>query len=175
VGHSRRADLTVDSTGAAHIRYFDDVNDDLRYAYRNPGGVWTTRTVEREGLNGMRPNGISADPRFVSIANPAEADLHLRASSPALGRGTDGSDLGAYPFAGAAAHARLRAGESAGAASEDEASGCSVGGGGTRALPWALAAGLFALAVRRRRRGGASGSAGRRAGDLAGQRSPESA
>jgi Periplasmic copper-binding protein (NosD) len=41
-------------------------------------------------------NSISADPRFVSLTGGAE-DFHLQPSSPAIGKGEGGVDMGAYP------------------------------------------------------------------------------
>jgi hypothetical protein len=40
-------------------------------------------------------NTISKDPLFV---NTSEFDFHLQTGSPAIGAGSDGSDLGAFPF-----------------------------------------------------------------------------
>ncbi len=43
--------LKLDGQGVAHISYFDDTDDDLKYAYKS-GGVWTTETVDATGSVG---------------------------------------------------------------------------------------------------------------------------
>jgi hypothetical protein len=49
---------------------------------------------------GQDANSISASPRFDDSSSVRNFDAHLRAGSPAIGRGSGGSDIGAYPFGG---------------------------------------------------------------------------
>jgi hypothetical protein len=50
-------------------------------------------------LTGQDGNSIYGDPRFTSTSSVANFDPRLLSTSPAIGRASDGSDIGAFPFA----------------------------------------------------------------------------
>ncbi|MCZ7680922.1 MAG: hypothetical protein M5U28_19925 [Sandaracinaceae bacterium] len=59
--------LALDALGGVHVSYRDAAASDLRYAYRSPGGVWTTTTVDADGVTG----------KDTSIALDASGGVHI--------------------------------------------------------------------------------------------------
>ena len=58
--------IALDSSGKAHISYFDDTNDDLKYA-TNASGAWVTTTVDSSGEVG----------EYTSIALDSSGKVHI--------------------------------------------------------------------------------------------------
>ncbi len=48
-------DVAVDSAGRPHVAYYDDTDDNLKYAYYN-GSSWTIQTVDSAGTVGQYPS-----------------------------------------------------------------------------------------------------------------------
>ncbi len=73
-------DIYVDSADYVYISYYDDTNDDLKYAKRNPGtGTWTTSTIDSTGDVGAI-NSISAHgslPLYIAYADTTNYDIKL--------------------------------------------------------------------------------------------------
>jgi hypothetical protein len=107
-------------------------------------------------------HGVLTNPRFMKdgvLIEEGEPDLRLKASSPARGKGSDGSDLGSHPYGEARsafsvddAQERRVSAELSPTASESrlQAPGCQMSGGDRPSSAWGLGLALLALAMTRR-------------------------
>ena len=60
--------MAIDAaTGRIHVAYYDDANDDLRYARKDPGGAWVLKLIDAGGIVGS----------FTSIALGPAGVVHI--------------------------------------------------------------------------------------------------
>jgi hypothetical protein len=71
-------------SGRLHVAYFDAVQGDLRYARKDPGGVWVRRLIDSAGTVG-RDTSIAVDGSevvHISYYDATNQDLKLATGSP---------------------------------------------------------------------------------------------
>jgi hypothetical protein len=69
------------ATGRIHVAYFDDTNDDLRYARKDPGGTWVLKLLDAAGLVGSYTSMVLDSTGAVHIGYYDETNGDLKRAS----------------------------------------------------------------------------------------------
>ena len=70
-------------TGRLHVAYYDETNKDLKYARKDPGGVWNRKVLDLEGDVGSHPSIAVDDSGTVHIAYRDETNKRLKIATGA--------------------------------------------------------------------------------------------